>query len=118
MKRCYVYIMTNAPSGTLYTGVTAYIAARVNQHRSVAGSDFCKRHGLTRLVLVATYDTIERSEEHTSELQSLMRISYAVFCLKKKKSQKTQNKHHVNNDTKNHIQSQIRDRSDATKKTQ
>src|SRR3546814_193497 len=29
---------------------------------------------------------IERSEEHTSELQSLMRISYAVFCLKKKKS--------------------------------
>src|SRR3546814_3326408 len=29
-----------------------------------------------------------RSEEHTSELQSLMRISYAVFCLKKKKTQK------------------------------
>src|SRR3546814_2856012 len=30
-----------------------------------------------------------RSEEHTSELQSLMRISYAVFCLKKKKKEKT-----------------------------
>src|SRR3546814_5697668 len=30
-----------------------------------------------------------RSEEHTSELQSLMRISYAVFCLKKKKKQST-----------------------------
>src|SRR3546814_10636659 len=30
-------------------------------------------------------DTIRRSEEHTSELQSLMRNSYAVFCLKKKK---------------------------------
>src|SRR3546814_9847825 len=30
-----------------------------------------------------------RSEEHTSELQSLMRISYAVFCLKKKKQQQT-----------------------------
>src|SRR3546814_1267404 len=30
-----------------------------------------------------------RSEEHTSELQSLMRISYAVFCLKKKKQEKT-----------------------------
>src|SRR3546814_3158304 len=30
----------------------------------------------------------ERSEEHTSELQSLMRISYAVFCLKKKKDQR------------------------------
>src|SRR3546814_9475331 len=31
----------------------------------------------------------KRSEEHTSELQSLMRISYAVFCLKKKKQTKT-----------------------------
>src|SRR3546814_8386082 len=35
-----------------------------------------------------------RSEEHTSELQSLMRISYAVFCLKKKKTtHKKKNKH-------------------------
>src|SRR3546814_2151741 len=32
-----------------------------------------------------------RSEEHTSELQSLMRISYAVFCLKKKKKKQTNN---------------------------
>src|SRR3546814_7246659 len=35
-----------------------------------------------------------RSEEHTSELQSLMRISYAVFCLKKKKTTKN---HYINN---------------------
>src|SRR3546814_3638867 len=34
-----------------------------------------------------------RSEEHTSELQSLMRISYAVFCLKKKNKQKTEEAH-------------------------
>src|SRR3546814_8760499 len=33
------------------------------------------------------YTKVFRSEEHTSELQSLMRISYAVFCLKKNKSQ-------------------------------
>src|SRR3546814_2433914 len=37
-----------------------------------------------------------RSEEHTSELQSLMRISYAVFCLKKKNIKKT-NRHNRNN---------------------
>src|SRR3546814_2795177 len=39
---------------------------------------------------------VGRSEEHTSELQSLMRISYAVFCLKKKKSNKNNKKtsHH------------------------
>src|SRR3546814_3088644 len=34
-----------------------------------------------------------RSEEHTSELQSLMRISYAVFCLKKKKQQQNNNEY-------------------------
>src|SRR3546814_1043559 len=36
----------------------------------------------------------ERSEEHTSELQSLMRISYAVFCLKKKNKKKTMQHDH------------------------
>src|SRR3546814_1155937 len=37
-------------------------------------------------VLIGIEVEIGRSEEHTSELQSLMRISYAVFCLKKKKT--------------------------------
>src|SRR3546814_2067302 len=36
-----------------------------------------------------------RSEEHTSELQSLMRISYAVFCLKKKKSKTSHSKNTI-----------------------
>src|SRR3546814_5143199 len=44
---------------------------------------------LTSMPLRAVNASSSRSEEHTSELQSLMRISYAVFCLKKKK--KTQN---------------------------
>src|SRR3546814_2569636 len=35
---------------------------------------------------LSAFDQFLRSEEHTSELQSLMRISYAVFCLKKKKN--------------------------------
>src|SRR3546814_1174065 len=39
------------------------------------------------------FDEVERLEEHTSELQSLMRNSYAVFCLKKKKT----NRHQYNN---------------------
>src|SRR3546814_6266752 len=37
----------------------------------------------------------DRSEEHTSELQSLMRISYAVFCLKKKKNRQTKTLTHI-----------------------
>src|SRR3546814_6034913 len=52
-----------------------------------------KHHGV-KVMVVAPSSTVDmatasgdliRSEEHTSELQSLMRISYAVFCLKKKK---------------------------------
>src|SRR3546814_10215041 len=38
-----------------------------------------------------------RSEEHTSELQSLMRISYAVFCMKKKNRQRTKTNKSYNN---------------------
>src|SRR3546814_10891353 len=44
----------------------------------------CFHHASRTLVLT------DRSEEHTSELQSLMRISYSVFCLKKKKTNTTE----------------------------
>src|SRR3546814_9389821 len=56
-----------------------------------AGADGGELHRLVALLLTAGEVDVEgsveeaRSEEHTSELQSLMRISYAVFCLKKKK---------------------------------
>src|SRR3546814_8080261 len=48
-----------------------------------------RRHGRNAAVEAfrqATHNTGIRSEEHTSELQSLMRITYAVFCLKKKQT--------------------------------
>src|SRR3546814_3705919 len=49
-----------------------------------------------------------RSEEHTSELQSLMRISYAVFCLKKKKQTKESNSpQHTKQNTKNHTYTRL-----------
>src|SRR3546814_6269128 len=44
---------------------------------------FIRRFGFSIFVW-RRFDSLSRSEEHTSELQSLMRISYAVFCLKKK----------------------------------
>src|SRR3546814_8201536 len=44
---------------------------------------------LARVPSAIAPDSFNRSEEHTSELQSLMRISYAVFCLKKKKQNTT-----------------------------
>src|SRR3546814_8612366 len=57
--------------------------------------------GRRRLVLNQqhTHRFTPRSEEHTSELQSLMRISYAVFCLKKKKKKKKPTLRTVNNIT-------------------
>src|SRR3546814_10407958 len=47
----------------------------------------CDRHGCEEPGDRPAPKSPNRSEEHTSELQSLMRISYAVFCLKKKKQQ-------------------------------
>src|SRR3546814_3322223 len=51
--------------------------------KSVANSVYAPGHN----GFFTSPDGRERSEEHTSELQSIMRISYAVFCLKKKKQQ-------------------------------
>src|SRR3546814_3822560 len=50
--------------------------------------DFLHWSGTNAEALVQGFVRTDRSEEHTSELQSLMRISYAVFCLKKKKPTK------------------------------
>src|SRR3546814_8086061 len=58
-----------------------------------------------------------RSEEHTSELQSLMRISYAVFCLKKKKTMKYTQITHTRITSKNHKQYIIPSSEPTTKYT-
>src|SRR3546814_1482000 len=50
-------------------------------------------NGTADRVIAEIPKDLTRSEEHTSELQSLMRISYAVFCLKKKTKEKHTNRH-------------------------
>src|SRR3546814_1263314 len=57
----------------------------VRRAASRSGLDACP--GVDVPTVTARAHTQLRSEEHTSELQSLMRLSYAVFCLKKKKTQ-------------------------------
>src|SRR3546814_5405036 len=65
-----------------------HVADQAAESADVAGEHL---HRVERALLDGTerfragFERIARSEEHTSELQSLMRISYAVFCLKKKK---------------------------------
>src|SRR3546814_1977913 len=56
---------------------------RSGMRRRLARADNCLRDRLTSQQRIRRRENY-RSEEHTSELQSLMRISYAVFCLKKK----------------------------------
>lgn len=55
----WVYIMASKPHGMLYIGVTAHIAARVDQHRRDTGSAFCRRYGIKTLVYAEPYDRIE-----------------------------------------------------------
>src|SRR3546814_9380822 len=101
------------PYTTLFRSQTAVCVRRTWRDRAVAGDDCaliaagirrvalrgdalffcCARCRCLRACGAARFACTPgegRSEEHTSELQSLMRISYAVFCLKKKKQNKQQ----------------------------
>src|SRR3546814_10024156 len=94
-------VTTAAGVPTIWTGLLAYLretGARLTHTRRllVAGSAvptsliraFRDEYDVTLQPAWGMTETnpAGRSEEHTSELQSLMRISYAVFCLKKKKT--------------------------------
>src|SRR3546814_6841585 len=70
---------------------TTLFRSGVRRRRAGTAARLCGRRGAARLRQQFGARAVDRagrarSEEHTSELQSLMRISYAVFCLKKKKN--------------------------------
>src|SRR3546814_8181524 len=90
-------------------GMGMYIAAYGSDFGFPSDDGFGQLHGCSPILFVEwnftpvsayhqilawnrniVWSSLFRSEEHTSELQSLMRISYAVFCLKKKKNKKIQ----------------------------
>src|SRR3546814_9731146 len=76
--------------GNLAQRVLSMIAkncdGKVPQPGALSGDDEALL-GAAGALLAEVRAEMDRSEEHTSELQSLMRISYAVFCLKKKKKE-------------------------------
>src|SRR3546814_4612579 len=87
------------PDTRTFTHTRAFQMAERMDHRLVrhryAGAEHdvgLDRHVAADRGIVREPHRFGRSEEHTSELQSLMRISYAVFCLKKKKTNKNHNK--------------------------
>src|SRR3546814_3443498 len=84
----------SAGGAAAYFAADNYYTAEQSEAVSAWAGEGAKDLGLSGTVDTATFERIlngelpdgtQRSEEHTSELQSLMRISYAVFCLTKKK---------------------------------
>src|SRR3546814_10299288 len=91
ISRRSVYAMFWPPS-QIKTGFAAFRVHPGIVGRKVQRLHRLQHHAKLNALCARTPDiVIGRSEEHTSELQSLMRISYAVFCLKKK----TQTKIHI-----------------------
>src|SRR3546814_16695359 len=91
----FFFLMIRRPprstrTDTLFPYTTLFRSVHVGLDRGVQGelaqglAEPCRETECGR--------ALPRSEEHTSELQSLMRISYAVFCLKKKKKKTNENK--------------------------
>src|SRR3546814_16428139 len=85
----FFFLMIRRPprstrTDTLFPYTTLFRSARAGRLVGIASVA-----GIRGLPGAGAYSASKRSEEHTSELQSLMRISYAVFCLKKKKQKTT-----------------------------
>src|SRR3546814_2079455 len=90
--------ITNLPVGLMWN-----LVPLCSHLAGSTGLSTCSRTASTRSFCFTPgscwVDSTTRSEEHTSELQSLMRISYAVFCLKKKKIIRNLNLHYYTHHT-------------------
>src|SRR3546814_4075692 len=101
MYFCFFLMIRRPPrstrTDTLFPYTTLFRSPTRRKPMALHGSSHNRRLAAawTRQSSLHSSTGSPRSEEHTSELQSLMRISYAVFCLKKKKTHKNQqhNKH-------------------------
>src|SRR3546814_12646627 len=83
------FLMIRRPPRSTRTDTLFPYTTLFRSRRSIGGSARRRRFSSCRIFFSAGRASFPaRSEEHTSELQSLMRISYAVFCLKKKKKKK------------------------------
>src|SRR3546814_1011275 len=93
VQTCALPIYTMATMATIHaTRRERTAATNLSRSQLSASAKYAFRSSSLSLTPLAMSAARIRSEEHTSELQSLMRISYAVFCLKKKK-QKNKHQH-------------------------
>src|SRR3546814_2932573 len=77
-------VSVKGPKGTLSIAKSADIDVKIENGQAQLSTSDAEKVAITG-TLRAIIANMVRSEEHTSELQSLMRIPYACFCLKKKK---------------------------------
>ena len=68
-KAGYVYIMASGRNGTIYTGVTSDLIARVYQHRNGLVAGFTRRYGCTILVWFEAYDDIQGARARERQLK-------------------------------------------------
>jgi putative endonuclease len=69
MRLGFVYILTNKPFGTLYTGVTNDLIGRVHKHRQGSASVFTKRYGITMLVWYEVHESIAAAIQRETSLE-------------------------------------------------
>src|SRR3546814_8086272 len=100
---CFFFLMIRRPprstrTDTLFPYTTLFRSQRCVLHHALRRAARRRRCAGGRGGIAGRGFRSARSEEHTSELQSLMRISYAVFCLKKKNKKNKHTKQRVSND--------------------
>ena len=70
----WVYIVASKPHGMIYIGVTAHLAARIDQHRRDVGSAFCRRYGIKTLVYAEPHENIADAIAREKQLKAWKRV--------------------------------------------
>jgi putative endonuclease len=66
----YVYILASGKHGTLYVGITNDLSNRLTLHRAGRGSEFVKKHGVTRLVYMETFASPQEAIAREKQLKN------------------------------------------------
>jgi len=69
-KNPAVYLLTNKPNGTLYTGVTSDLPKRVGQHKNGITKGFCAKYNLTRLVYFELYEDMYEAISREKQIKA------------------------------------------------
>ena len=69
-KNPAVYLLTNKPNGTLYTGVTSDLPKRVGQHKNRVTKGFCAKYNLTRLVYFELYEDMYEAISREKQIKA------------------------------------------------